>query len=132
MSDEGGVTPSEVAQEATPGEVTPRRGKGALGTWRASDGPVSGHRARVNTADSQDVEPEGKPIRQGVNASQRLNFGGIREGLLGKATVANRTRETRPSGMTWGACGTASHGSRTEAHREIYGIATEPLKFSAP
>ena len=43
--------------------------------------------------------------------------------------VANRTRETRPSGMTWGACGNASHGSRTEAHREIYGIATEPLKI---
>jgi hypothetical protein len=26
--------PSEVVQDATPGEIIPQRGKGALGTWR--------------------------------------------------------------------------------------------------
>jgi len=35
MSVEGGVMPSDVAQDATAQEVTPVAGKGALGTWRA-------------------------------------------------------------------------------------------------
>jgi len=48
------------------------------------------------------------------------------EDCMGKAMVAKRTREIRPSGMTWGVSGNVSHGSRIEAHREIYGIATEP------
>jgi len=34
MSDEGGVVPSDVMRDITLGEVTPRPGKGALGTWR--------------------------------------------------------------------------------------------------
>ena len=33
MSDEEGVTPSEVVLEATLCEVTPQRSKEALGTW---------------------------------------------------------------------------------------------------
>jgi hypothetical protein len=36
MSNEEGVIPFEVVLEATPYEVTPRRGKEALGTWRIS------------------------------------------------------------------------------------------------
>ncbi len=35
MSCEEGVTPFEVILEVTPGEVTPQRGKGALGAWWA-------------------------------------------------------------------------------------------------
>jgi hypothetical protein len=32
------------------------------------------------------------------------------EGRAGRVMVANRTRESRPSGMTWGACGNVDHG----------------------
>ena len=39
MSEEGGVTPSEVVQDTTPRPVTPSSGKGALGTQRLLDGP---------------------------------------------------------------------------------------------
>ena len=39
MSNEGGVTPSDVVRDTTPREVTPFAGKGALGTWRALVGP---------------------------------------------------------------------------------------------
>ena len=34
MSDEGRVTPSDEMRDISPLEVTPRVGKGALGTWR--------------------------------------------------------------------------------------------------
>ena len=36
MSDDDGVMPFEVAFDATPREVTPREGKGALGAWWTS------------------------------------------------------------------------------------------------
>jgi len=32
------------------------------------------------------------------------------EGRAGSVMVANRTRESRPSGMTWGACGHVDNG----------------------
>ena len=32
------------------------------------------------------------------------------EGHAGRVMVANRTRESRPSGMTWGACGNVDDG----------------------
>jgi hypothetical protein len=34
MSEEGGVTPSDVKRGVTPDWVTPMKGKGTLGTWR--------------------------------------------------------------------------------------------------
>ncbi len=34
MSDEGGVTPSDEVRDISPLRVTPKAGKGALGTWR--------------------------------------------------------------------------------------------------
>src|SRR5215510_5039349 len=36
MSDDGGVTPSQETAHASPTEVTPELGKGALDTWRPS------------------------------------------------------------------------------------------------
>ena len=48
MSDEGGVEPSDGVQDAASYEATPRAGKGALGTWRALDGP--GRSAGINRA----------------------------------------------------------------------------------
>ena len=69
--------PSQAAANAVPEGVTPRRGKGALGTWRAFAGPVPGHRARVIRPILRDVEPAGKPIASGAYAGQRLSFDGI-------------------------------------------------------
>jgi hypothetical protein len=39
MSFEGGVMPSDGVRDATPWEVTPAMGKGALGTWRSRSEP---------------------------------------------------------------------------------------------
>ncbi len=48
--------------------------------------------------------------RIGVYANQRLDFGGVRrDGTLGKAEIANRTREIRPYGMKRGACGNVGY-----------------------
>jgi hypothetical protein len=40
MSDEGGVDPTDVVEEAATGGVTPRTCKGALGTWRVLGGGI--------------------------------------------------------------------------------------------
>jgi hypothetical protein len=42
MSDEEGVTPFEMALDVIPVEVTPQRGKGALGTWRSGTEATAG------------------------------------------------------------------------------------------
>ena len=47
------------------------------------------------------------------------------------ATVANRTREIRLSGMTQEARGIVQRGSRIEAHRAIDGLATGPCPACA-
>ena len=71
-------------------------------------------------------EPSSKLIWQGVYVSRHFSFSRLGKAIRGNAMVANRTREIRPSGMTPGACENVNYGSRIEAHKEIYGIATEP------
>jgi len=71
-------------------------------------------------------EPGSKSVVPGVYVSRHLSFSATGKAARGHAVVANRTREIRPSGMTPGACGNVNYGSRIEAHKEIYGIATEP------
>ncbi len=82
----------------TLGEVTPRRGKGALG--------LGGHH-RESTRITEEELPGDVELR--VN---QLHKGGCElalkprcdwEGSLGKTKIANRTREIRPSGMKRGA-----------------------------
>ena len=62
-------------------------------------------------------EPGDEPLMGGVYASQRLNLVVMREGRQGRARVANRTREIRPSGMTEGACGNVGHGGNVNPPR---------------
>jgi hypothetical protein len=58
-----------------------------------------------------DVERWGKPVVQGVYASQRLSFGAAGKARSQTvAKVANRTWEIRLSGMKTGARGNVAHG----------------------
>jgi hypothetical protein len=71
--------PSDGVQDATPCEVTPRAGKGALGTWRSQEG-----QRRESEEPSMEDEPEGQRHVRGVDASQRLSLLIYRKALRGK------------------------------------------------
>ena len=104
-SEEGGVTPSERILEILSARVTPRRGKGALGTWRARALHSDRTQSRVNPGPwRKRVEPRSKPQQSGAYARQRLSFDCGGKAPWGQARAANRTREIRPSGMKAGAC----------------------------
>jgi len=119
--------PSQVAYEATPRPVTPDEGKGALGAWWTSYTAPERDTEPTNLGARSDVEPWSKPVVQGVYVGQHLSFGNTGKAPWQTvAKVANRTREIRLSGMRRGACGTVCQGSRTEAHGETRGGATEP------
>jgi hypothetical protein len=102
MSDDEGVTPFEVARDATPGSVTPAAGKGALGTWRPQDGPRTQSRGEPDPR-RRSVDTRGELAREpsevGAYASRRLNLtagGKARRGKpgsepdSGKPTVRDR------------------------------------------
>ena len=72
MSDERGVVPSDVVQDATAQEVTPFVRKGALGTWRAL--ASSGHRAGITVAIKDGPSPKCKPYMRGAYVSRHLSF----------------------------------------------------------
>ena len=79
----------------------------------------AGVRPPTNSGTGSDVERWSKPVTQGVYVGWRLNFGGTgTEPPRTVTKVANWTREIRPSGMRWGACGTVCQGSWTESHGE--------------
>ena len=72
------------------------------------------------------IELDSKPVLLEVNVGERLSPSGT-----GKAAMivmaANRTRETRPSGMTWGACGNVGMmGAGLRPIGKPYGTATVP------
>ena len=99
MSDEGGVTPSEVVLDTTLARVTPAPGKGALGTWRSQDGPRTQSRESMHLEDGTSLEVN--CYAGGVYVSQHLSFpasGRLSEESQGQ----NRTREIRPSGIAGG------------------------------
>jgi len=122
MSEDEGVMPFQAACEAAPGEVTPRRGKGALGTWRARTLRRSGHCAWLSRFKvAYRVEPSSKPERSGVYVGQRLSFGPSGKARWGKAKVANRNREIRPSGMKTGARGNVAYGGPRNPPRKPKG-----------
>ncbi len=82
-------------------------------------GNMEGHRARKHVSRS-DVESWIKPAGQGVYASQRLSFGAAGKGPRGtEAKVANRTRESRPSGMKTGASGNVTMGVGLRAMTKV-------------
>jgi len=70
---------------------------------RSYDSEQSGYRLVV-------VELRSRPGERGVYVSQRLSFSTSGKAPRGKARVANRTREIRPSGMKKGARGNVTHG----------------------
>jgi hypothetical protein len=132
------------AGNAAPGsqEVThaaeARGGKGALGTWWATNG---GHRGDTVPNDGDiPLSCRASGITRGHDevcvSALYSSFHGedpLGTGPLGLGTmVANRTREIRPSGMTKGACGIVSYGRRTEAQQETCWTSHRTLKRYAP
>jgi hypothetical protein len=77
--------PSDEMRDATSCEVTPRAGKGALGTWRALAGP--GLRAGITATMKDGPSPACKPLLGGVYVSQHLSFPGSGKAAGGHARV---------------------------------------------
>ena len=77
--------PSDGVRDAPPYEATPRAGKGALGTWRALDGP--GLWAGINRVIKDGPSPACKRVSGGVYGSQPLSFLGARKAAGGHARV---------------------------------------------
>ena len=94
--------PSDVMRDVTLGEVTPRAGKGALGTWRVF-GAVPRRRARSKPQPFEDRPmPACKPRSGGANMSQHLSFLGTGKAAGVQARVRTVTREIRPCGIVGG------------------------------
>ncbi len=92
--------PSDEARDATLREVTPRAGKGALGTWRALAGP--GLRAGIPATIKDGPSPACKPWSRGVYVSQRLRLPWLWKGSRRTCQGQNHTREIRPCGIVGG------------------------------
>ena len=88
MSDEGGVEPSDEVRDAPSYEVTPRAGKGALGTWQALGGP--GLRAGFYRTIKDGPSPSCKLESGGVYVGQHLSFLGAGKAAGGQARVRTR------------------------------------------
>ena len=100
MSDDEGVTPDEVVAHITPELVTPRLGKGTLGTWRSPATP--GLRAGVCLAAKLGLTCK-QTAHEGRMRVRRLTLSRSREGLRAISRGQNRTRESRPSGIAGGS-----------------------------
>jgi len=100
MSDDEGVTPDEVVAHITPALVTPRLGKGTLGTWRSPATP--GLRAGVCLAAKLGLTCK-QTAHEGRMRVRRLTLSRSREGLRAISRGQNRTRENRPSGIAGGS-----------------------------
>ena len=85
MSGEGGVGPSDAVRDAPSYEVTPRASKGALGIWRALDGP--GLWAGIDRSIKDGPSPACKLESGGVYVSQHLSFLGSGKAAGGQARV---------------------------------------------
>ena len=96
MSDDEGVTPFQKAVHAFLAAVTPKRGKGALGTWRSQGG------ARTLSRDEADPrsgdEMMSKPAADGVYAGQDLSQVGTGKAYQGQAKVRTGPGKSRRPG----------------------------------
>ena len=90
-------------------EVTPQQGEGALGQdVRDGHHPRTQRLSRVDNGSALTSGVANRVVRgAGEPALQPPSQW---EGRAGSVMVANRTRESRPSGMTWGACGHVDNG----------------------
>ena len=91
----GGVDPA-------PFRVTLAAGKGALGKWRAPYGSTVWTQCQVSGGNFQGCRAGGITLSPRGVCRRVLESRESREGPLGKAAAANRTREIRPSGMRGG------------------------------
>ncbi len=66
--------PFQAAHDAAPGWVTPRPGKGALGTWRSRTETVPDTVPDYTVYFVIRGEPESKPMTVGVYVGQHLSF----------------------------------------------------------
>ena len=112
MSDDEGVTPFEVARDATPGSVTPAAGKGALGTWRPQDGPRTQSRGGTRSS-TRSRRYEGRACERTVGGrgvcESALEPHDRREGSQGKAGVRTGLGKTDRPGSQ-GGLGKRDHG----------------------
>jgi hypothetical protein len=102
MSDEGRVTPAEMALDAILAEVTPSPGKGALGKWRARMPGIGWALNQRTDGDSVACRAGRITVHSRGVCGRALEPRDAREGRPGIAAAANRTREIRPSGMRGG------------------------------
>ena len=87
--------------------------KGQRGSRRragSDEAPERSHDSEQSGPRLVAVEPWSEPDGQGAYVSQRLSLSTSGKAPRGKARVANRTREIRPSGMKTGARGNVTHG----------------------
>ena len=123
MSDEGGVTSSDVTLDVTARWVTPTACKGALGTWRSPRwGPdfEPGHHHREARTKSGD-----KPHSSGVYVSLHLSL--LENGQVPDLQAKVRTglgKSDRPGSQ--GGLRKRGYGSRTEVHGESRETTTGP------
>ncbi len=102
MSDEGGVTLSEVVLDTTLRQVMPAVGEGALGKWRAPYRNTDWTLSQVPGAKLDRCRAGGITMHPRGVRERALEPRGVWEGPPGKAAAANRTREIRLSGMRGG------------------------------
>jgi hypothetical protein len=83
---------------------------------------TEGHPCRTGRAGSQgstvrSVELDSKPRESGVNVNERLSLWHVGKAVRGQAMTANRTRETRLSGMIGGLAETWAMVKAIRAHQ---------------
>ena len=78
------------------------------------------------------IELDSKPVKRGVYVSERLSLRGTGKAAM-IVMVANRTREIRPSGMTWGACGNVGRlGDGLRPIGKLMESPPDPSRLRAP
>ena len=96
MSDDEGVTPFQKADHAFLAAVTPKRGKGALGTWRSQGGSRTLSRGKAYPRSGDEMMS--KPAASGVYAGQNLSQAATGKAQQGKAKVRTGPGKTRRPG----------------------------------
>ena len=91
---------SDGVRDATPCEVTPGAGKGALGTWRALAGPGLG--AGLTVAIKDGPSPACKPPVERGACESALKLPRCREDSRRTSQGQNHIREIRPCGIVGG------------------------------
>jgi hypothetical protein len=114
--------PIEKTHDVFPIEVTPKWGKGALGTWRSQGWSVNRETGMSHHKDQSAKQTNGS----GAYVCQHLSFIVGGKACRGKAKVRTESGKSRCSGSQGGLRKHEYDGSRIEAQWEITGSATVP------